>query len=127
MKTIFGGFAGGCAFLATTPTARAIIPVTVPRSKSRRVIGSFPPNAIEPPLTSMKYFSPDPLGFPQDQAVDAAAHVAQVGFVAASELADRVAPVANFANDLAYIFPVHITVAYVHPHVAACFAPKIFQ
>src|SRR5260370_21040456 len=115
MKTIFGGFAGGCAFLATTPTARAIIPVTVPRSKSRRVIGSSPPNAIEPPLTSMKYFSPDPLGFPQDQAVDAAAHVVQVSFVAACELADRAARVANFAKGFANGPPVDVAITEIHP------------
>src|SRR5712664_3924476 len=123
MKTTFGGFADRCASLVTTPAAKAIIPVTAPRSRSRRVIGSFPPNPIGPPPTSMKYFSPDPLGLPQDQAVEAAAHVAEVGLVAAIELADCAARVANFAKG----FPVHVTVTEIDPLVSIFLALEVLQ
>src|SRR6266851_9355430 len=127
MKTTFGGFADRCASLVTTPAAKAIIPVTAPRSRSRRVIGSFPPNPIEPPPTSMKYFSPDPLGLPQDQAVEAAAHVAEVGLVAAIELAACAARVANFAKGFANGLPVHVTVTEIDPLVSIFLALEVLQ
>src|SRR6266851_5889087 len=127
MKTTFGGFADRCASLVTTPAAKAIIPVTAPRRRSRRVIGSFPPNPIEPPLTSMKCFFPDPLGLSQHQAVDAAADVPEVGLVPAIELANRAARVINFAKGFANGPPVDVAITEIHPLVAILFALEVLQ
>src|SRR6266481_2801268 len=67
------------------------------------------------------------LGPAYNQAVDAAADVAQVGFVAAVEFANGAAGVPDFAKGLADGFPVHIAITEVHPFVAIFFALEVFQ
>src|SRR5712671_53440 len=123
MKTMLGGFADGRAPPEAARIANPIVPAAAARRSSRRVIGSLRANTIGPPLRgcnlcytgalhsrfsgSAAHTSRRALWPPQQQAVHAAAHVPEVGFVPPFKLNDGAARVTNFTKGLAHGFPVH--------------------
>src|SRR6266704_1743321 len=75
-----------------------------------------PPNTLRPRLLAV-----------QHQAVDAAAHVAEVSLVAALELGNSAPRIANFTKGVADSLPVHVAIPEVHPLVSVLFALEVFQ
>src|SRR6266849_10578014 len=63
----------------------------------------------------------------EEQAVDAAADVTQIRFVAAVEFDNGAAGVPNFRESFAHGRPVHVAVAQVDPRVSVFLALKVFE
>src|SRR5229473_6272615 len=66
-------------------------------------------------------------GAAEEEVVDTAAHIPQVGLVAALELRDGAARIADIGEGLADCWPVHIAIAQVHPGVAIFLALEVFE
>src|SRR5207237_10114379 len=66
-------------------------------------------------------------GAPEQEAVDAAADVAEIRFVAGLEFDSGAACVTDFRERLAHRGPVHVAITKIHPGVAAFLALEIFE
>src|SRR6266481_8935113 len=105
MKTMLGGFADGGAPPVPLRRANPIIPAAAPRRSSRRVIGSLRANMMEPPLRDdachpSQNFRPA-LRPAQNQPVEAAAQVTEVGLVSGFQFGNGASCVANFSKRIA--------------------------
>src|SRR6202158_5085195 len=63
----------------------------------------------------------------EKQTIGAAAHVAQIRFVAALQLDDGAAGIAYFREGLAHCRPVHVAIAEVNPGVSVVFALEVLE
>src|SRR6266566_7524145 len=67
------------------------------------------------------------LGAAEDQAVHAAAHVAEVAFVATFQLGNHATRVADFRESLTHGRPIHVAVTKIDPGISVFFALEVFQ